>query len=217
MVGKTKEASRPTVIFCSSEKATRKRASKLVTSRGILDKYPGFAIMDTDLFVPSLPVASMGGTQDSTLSKLPDTRAGSDLDPDSTYAENPKNSGYKADLSDESDEIDGSFVTARVGFTSKSKNEPKNPSGDQYRLLKMNEDLLHPTRYQAKLGGLQARIFESSAAARKDSDRLVLELRDQESILVECEAIIQCINEPNRLSLWNSGHFQRLPSLILGS
>ena len=48
MIGQSRETSKPTITFISSEVEPRRRIRTLVKSSGILDKYPGFVTMDID-------------------------------------------------------------------------------------------------------------------------------------------------------------------------
>jgi hypothetical protein len=48
MIGHSRETSKPTITFISSEVGPRRRIRTLIKSSGILDKHPGFVTMDID-------------------------------------------------------------------------------------------------------------------------------------------------------------------------
>ncbi|KAH8759540.1 hypothetical protein F5882DRAFT_479504 [Hyaloscypha sp. PMI_1271] len=106
--------------------------------------------------------------------------------------------GYMTDFSEESDELyDGDTAVAET-IPSTETAESTSPLAEQFRLSEMNEDLLHPVRYNTKLRRLQSHVWKESAVGQQS---LRVGIQDDktnltpDSRLQECLRILACIQQ----------------------
>jgi hypothetical protein len=71
MIGRTKESSRPTVVFFCAERAPRQTVRAEIKSSGILKRYPGFVTMDCNRPPGFIEVMPLGEGSDGPTSNSP--------------------------------------------------------------------------------------------------------------------------------------------------
>jgi hypothetical protein len=135
-------------------------------------------------------------TEDSTSLKSSNTSACSNSDSDTTEPQHTSTTGYTTDFSEESDELYDDSMAVIEAFASTEITESLDSPSHQFRLSEMDEDLLHPARYKAKLRALQAHVCRESAVAQRG---LQIKTSNAEINLTpdsrfrECQKILTCI------------------------
>jgi hypothetical protein len=144
---------------------------------------------------------------DSASLKSSNTSVCSDSDSDTTEPQHPSISECRTDFSEKSGGMYENSMTVPEPFTSTVITESLHSPGDQFRLSEMDEDLLHPARYKAKLRGLQTYICRESAIAQQGlkigrSDAKTNLTSD--SLVSECQKFLTCIQQ-NSAALRDAG------------